>query len=196
MKDGYRYDVFLSYRRSDVVREWVHTHLKGELRGWLQESMPRDPQIFIDEEIEVGAEWPVALEQALLRSRCMVCVWSPAYFRSRWCLAEWETMRAREATLKAAGVEVPQIIYPLRFRDGDHFHPQARDTQWRDMEPFTDHRPAYRNTEGYGRFMEQVKAMADDLASIVAAAPPWDAAWPVVRPDEVSGLSIPQPRLA
>ena len=197
MQDGYRYDIFISYRRSQVVRDWVHNHLLGELRAWLTESMPRDPSIFVDEEIEVGDHWPTALEQALLRSRCMVCVWSPPYFRSRWCMAEWKTMEARLDHLRmAGGTELPRLVYPLRFHDGDLFPPEAKDTQWRDVTRYTDYRPSYRETAGYRAFMEEVKAMAGDLATILAAAPPWESSWPVVRPEPLDALDISQPRLA
>lgn len=197
MQDGYHYDIFISYRRSQVVRDWVHNHLLGELRAWLTESLPYDPSIFVDEEMDVGTHWPSGLEQALLRSRCMVCVWSPPYFRSRWCMAEWKTMEARLDHLRKAGTtELPRLVYPLRFHDGDLFPPEARDTQWRDMSPYTDYRLSYRETAGYRAFMDEVKVIAGDLATILAAAPPWEPGWPVVRPEPQGVLDISQPRLA
>ena len=92
----YQYDVFVSYRREPPVSEWVANHFLDGLVEWLGETMAEEPRIFVDvKRIETGTAWPDVLREALLTSRLMVSIWSPRYFRSRWCLAEHRSMRAR-----------------------------------------------------------------------------------------------------
>jgi hypothetical protein len=70
---------------------------------WLtQELGGRDATMFVDEtSIEMGAHWPAKIQQALQRSRCMVCVSSPQYFQSDWCFSEWSSFREREKQLRS-----------------------------------------------------------------------------------------------
>ena len=97
---GYKYHIFISYRRAGEAGEWVHNHFFPVLKGRLESMLPEEPKIFIDENIEKGSKWPEKLAQALHQSRCMIAVWSPGYFRSTWCVAEWETLLARERTIR------------------------------------------------------------------------------------------------
>src|SRR5262249_8127901 len=99
MADDYLYDVFVSYRHKEPVLDWLRHHFYPKLQRWLPNVMPRDPEIFVDWQIEVGSAWPLTLREGLLRSRCMVAICTPEYFRSPWCLAEWRSFRARERAL-------------------------------------------------------------------------------------------------
>jgi hypothetical protein len=113
---GYEFDVFISYRRSGTVPDWVHNHLHPLLRDCLADELSRDPVIFLDSTMETGVYWPVGLEWALRRSRLLLPVCSPQYFTSPWCVAEWGTMRAREAVTGMATEQWPRgLIYPLAF---------------------------------------------------------------------------------
>jgi hypothetical protein len=124
--DGYEYDVFISYRRADPVGGWVQNHFFPLLEMWLCESFPpgQDPKVYIDKKIETGAEWDEALRYALLRSRCLVSVWSPQYFGRKWCLAEWRSMRERERVLRERNNPKLKLVYPVKFNDGDSFPPE------------------------------------------------------------------------
>src|SRR3954452_7815046 len=95
----YRWDVFISYRRTQNVTGWVRNHLCPVLRRCLEDEMDRVPQVFVDDHLEVGQYWPDALEEVLATSRSLLAVWSPPYFTSAWCVAEWQSMRARERVL-------------------------------------------------------------------------------------------------
>jgi len=189
---AYEYDVFLSYRRQDPVGSWVGNHFDRELRQWLGQALPNDAKIFRDEvDIRVGTEWPVELERALKASKVIVCVWSPDYFRSNWCLAEWISMRERQ---KACG---KTVVYAVKFSDGLHYPKEAQITQQRDLSRFAFTPAQFRESSRYIEFQEAMRQMTEDLATTVLAAPPWDAGFPIVRPDDAPTAPAPAlPRFA
>jgi hypothetical protein len=89
----YKFDVFFSYKRNSLTLDWTRM-VHQRLRFWLSEEINRDAILFVDEDcIETGDRWPQKLREALALSRCMVCVWSPSYFRSSWCVSEWASFR-------------------------------------------------------------------------------------------------------
>ena len=54
------------------------------------------PVIFFDkQDIEPGADWPEALENALGTARAFVAVYAPAYFESEYCGKEWSAFASR-----------------------------------------------------------------------------------------------------
>ena len=87
---SYRYDVFVSY--GDIGR--IHSGYEGFLgkfSTYLAQELGRRPKIFIDDMIEAGHSWPHALAYALARSRVLVALWTPLYFKSPWCISEQPT---------------------------------------------------------------------------------------------------------
>src|SRR5688572_8465137 len=96
----YAYDVFLSYHCKEPVLGWVREQFQPTLEEWLTQELARDAKIFLDAtDIGTGDTWPVRLQHALQRSRVLVPVFSPTYFRRPWCVAELYSMRAREDLL-------------------------------------------------------------------------------------------------
>jgi hypothetical protein len=180
--DNYEYDVFISYRRIDPVRGWVHNHFFPLLKMWLQESFPprRCPIVFIDQEIETGAQWADELRYALLRSRCLVCVWSPSYFGQDWCLAEWLSMRGREIMLQKRIDSRLRLVYPVKFNDGDSFPPDAQAAQYMDLSQFNSPHPNFKDTLPYIDFDRRMQEVARKIADMVLAAPAWEPDWPLV----------------
>lgn len=181
---SYRYDVFLSYRRSGPgnVGQWVRNHFHRLLVDCLSDQLDWEPKVFFDLEAETGSDWPSMLEQALLHSKMLVAVWSPPYFRSAWCLAEWESMRAREQVVapgRPAG-----LIYPVVFSDSRTFPPAARTRQARDLKAWNNPFPSFQESRDYDRFYHEMLDIADELGRMLARAPAWQAGWPVQRPAE------------
>ena len=113
--DGYQFDVFVSYRRSGPgnAATWVRNYFHRMLEDCLADELGRTA-VFIDSEVETGAVWPPLLREALARSKILVAVWSPPYFHSPWCLAEWRTMEARERALGGTA----RLVYPVRSPTG------------------------------------------------------------------------------
>jgi hypothetical protein len=182
----YVYDVFVSYRHKPPVLDWIKNHFYPLLEQWLPNALPvgHAAKIFVDwEAIETGAAWPAKLQQALKCSRCLLPVWSPEYFRSHWCLAEWQTMLARERQLGMRTVELAEgLIYPVTFFDGEHFPPEARDCQQKDLCCWNSPHSVFRATADYVEFDRQVQALVQELAQMIQRAPAWQD-WPVILPE-------------
>lgn len=194
----YEFDVFISYRRKEPVLSWVRELFAPLVEQWLHESLPHEARVFRDEEsIETGAAWPLALEQGLLRSRLLVPVFSPSYFRSQWCLAEFESMRARE---RVVGLRTPAqpngLICPVVFHDGEHFPEAARALQSKDLRQWNQSGNALRGTERYVGFVHEIQGLAGELATLLARAPDWRPDWPIERPPSAPAVHAPLPRLA
>lgn len=197
MAEDYLYDIFISYRHKGQAMEWVRNHFHPLLEQRLPDSLPvqHELSVFIDLDIETGAAWPAKLRQALKNARCLVAVWSPEYFRSDWCLAEWQTMREREKLLGWRSEQNPQgLIYPVVFADGEHFPPEARAVQWRDLRAWNYGAPAFRDTVGFLDFDQQVQKLAGELAGMILTAPAWQD-WPVVTPNAAPEVVVKLPRL-
>src|ERR1035441_2037562 len=94
----YQYDVFFSYKRDPQSDAWHHEVME-KLRYWLKQELSQlDVPVFFDtEEIRTGVRWRNKLAEALTSSKTMICVWSPLYFQSQWCVSEWKTFAARES---------------------------------------------------------------------------------------------------
>jgi len=186
----YAYDVFFSYKRHDLTKEWtrqVHTRLKF----WLtQELGGREAALFVDEEsIETGDRWPDKLKEALKSSRCMVCVWSPEYFQSRWCVSEWKSFRARERRIR---MKSHGLIAPMKFHDGEHFPKEARKIQWIDVAAYTSTMPAFWASQRALELEDKLKELAASVAHVIQDAPSFKPDWPVV---EVEASDLPIPKL-
>ena len=81
-------NVFISHTGADIG--WAR-----ELHGWLSED---GHQVFLDVDrhdgVQVGVEWERLLYERLRLADAVVCVVSPAYFESVWCVAEIGAARA------------------------------------------------------------------------------------------------------
>lgn len=181
--------MFVSYRRAQPVYRWVTQVFVPILRERLPESLGRDAQVFLDEEsIDAGTLWPESLEQALVRSRCVVPIFNPSYFQRDWCVAEFATMIAR---MEASGVH---SIVPIQFSDGDFFDDRAKKLQWIRMEDFNELTTPSRARNRVA-FMREIRKLCDVIAERIKNAPPFDPAWHslVVRPPPPAGASFSVP---
>jgi FxsC-like protein len=116
------YDFFFSYTRADnngYLKKFFHAlneevcskagYPNGTLAGY-----------FDQDRLERGMEWSEALVGALQESSTLVCLYSPAYFKSTFCGREWAVFEDRRrlylAHQKAAGIpaaEPPAVIKPV-----------------------------------------------------------------------------------
>ena len=184
MLPDYYYHIFISYSRLGDVPGWVHTHFLPVLTNRMDAVWNESPQIFIDQKIDVGSDWPEDLANALHHSCCMLAIWSPSFFRSKWCMAEWETMLAREQQtgLRSRG-HTMGLVYPVVFSDGEYFPEAAKRTQSKfDLKDYTYPYPQFRNTPEYLKFHDKMTEVANGLVRLLQEVPPWNAAWTVVRP--------------
>jgi len=88
----FQFDAFVSY-------SWEDKHAVDQLVGQLQKVEPQ-PRLFVDRlELRVGAAWQRHIFESLDASRKVICVYSPAYLRSRVCQEEFNMalLRHRES---------------------------------------------------------------------------------------------------
>ena len=183
MADGYEYDVFLSAASETPVGEWVDNHFLGMLRIHLGNEMPpeRKPRVFWFKEQETGIHWQENLQKILTRSRILVSVLSPHYFRSEWCMAEFESMRKRETKLGMGSVEYPDgLIYPVLFSDGEYFEGVRRVAMVKDLSKWRYHWPQFRDSEKYLEFDKEMRTVGKELVQQIMKSPNWEKDFPVI----------------
>jgi hypothetical protein len=186
--DGYQFDVFLSYRRSGPgnAAAWVRHHFHRMLEDCLADELGL-AAVFIDLAVETGAVWPPLLRDALARSKVLVAVWSPPYFRSEWCLAEWRTMEARERELGGT----TRLVYPVRYSDGENFPDDAKQRQHFDARQVSNPYPAFTGSHRQADLFDTVQRIAAELAGMVTVVPPWQADWPECQVPDIAAAPKP-----
>lgn len=193
---AYEYDIFLSYPRQGSVGIWVHQHFLPLLQESLDGQLADSPKIFVDGAQPTGVTWPANIQKALLESRLLVAVWTPPYFRSDWCKAEWTSMLEREMVLEKQGLKPARgLVYPVVYSDGKHFDPRAKATQQRSLRDYTYPYPSFKDTVAYLAFHDAMKEVAFEIEEHLNAIPPWDPTWTVVLPPSVASKPLGLARL-
>jgi len=192
---SYEHDIFISYRRSSTAGEWVKNHLAPCLEARLNDVAPRPVRIFYDLRMADGVNWPAELKRQVRNSKLLLAVWSADYFRSAWCVAEWRSFREREALLGLFSDDHTQgLVYPVRYADGDYFHPEARLTLCRkDFSHLNYPYKIFVDTPKYIEFDELVKGIATDLVARLDTVPAWRADFPIVEPEPLPPAPFSRP---
>jgi TIR domain len=183
MATDYEYDVFVSYKRepddAQLMTPWIDG-VVSRLRLYLMQELGGRPvPLFLDRRaIANGQKWPEALRVGIRTSRCILAIWSPEYFHSRWCMTEWKSFVAREAALLA-----PQhgLVAPIRWTKDDWFPPEAKETQALDLSGYAATTEAFWKTERADELDQKIRSFAADLADVVRRAPPFSSDWPIVE---------------
>ena len=173
---GYEFDVFISYRRDGKPYKWVRNHFFPLLTESLDDHLPWDPAVFVDDEMEVGVDWPRRLQEALSRTKILIPVFSAQYFRSPWCMAEWRSMVERE---KLLGPGTCRLIYPILFADSETFPKFARRRSWKDLKAWAFGAPAFSQSKDYLDLEKEVREIASELVTLLRHAPKWQPGWPI-----------------
>ena len=175
----YEYDVFISYQRAgEDISAWVKNHFRPRLAEVLDNNFYRDVRIFCDDQVRTGASWAGEVQTALLRTRVLVPVCSPKYFRDEWCLAEWHSMAKREAL----STRTRPLIYPVIFCDSRNFPGWAHERRLRDLRQWNHPFEHFQAAPAYLGFNEQIHQIAGELEELIERAPDWQADWPVHTP--------------
>lgn len=179
---SYRYDAFFSYKRDLESDSW-HERVKNKLVFWLKQELRRtNVEIFFDtQDIRTGMQWKERLADAIRQSKCIVCLWSPLYFQSRWCVSEWMSFVQRGQLMGR------RLVMPASYFDGNTFPPEAKEIQFPDFSEFASTMPRFWDTESAVRFEEiRLKPFARDLAEVIRTAPPYDDAFTVYEAAEAA----------
>lgn len=181
---GYEFDVFLSYSREGGSPRWVHNHFLPKLRDCLTDEIGYVPRVFVDHETEPGSIWPGRLARMLGRSKILVAIYSPQYFRSGWCQAEWKSMAAREEVLGLASPELPSgLIFPVLYSDSHNFPSYGLDRVWHDMKGLDNPDPMFQQSQDWLEFHRRMRTLAIEVERMLRDVPPWQPDWPIVRPE-------------
>ncbi len=198
----YRWDVFLSYRRGklgeeSLADEWVRDNFKMLLRSYLTEELGgHGARVFFDQQvIKTGDDWADGISDGIRLSKCLVAVWTPSYWRSDWCTAEWNSFRERSevARLGPSGLAAPVLLCGDR-----HLPPEAKAVQYADFQDY-----AYlglRETALFLSFQQKVQELARNIARVVHRAPLFRTDWRFNPPDTNTdsgsgGPPVPRPQL-
>jgi hypothetical protein len=196
MSQFYVNDVFISYTHRGAVQKWTQ-YFYELLEDWLPNYLPYQPKIFIDWEIEGGTEWPAELQSELKSSRCMLAIWSPVYFLSKWCMAEFESFRDREKMLHLRTEQKPSgLIYPVLFTSPPVYLPtQVKTIHYNDLSRWAITSPAFKYTPIHVEFENRVKKLCSELAKMILNAPDWRDDWPITLPQPPVDTPFATPRL-
>lgn len=136
-------DVYVSYRPSAVLAEWLRS-FHDLFSSWLSEELGREVVISLQQTPQAGPD----------TARCLLAVWTPSYFQSEVCLREWR-----------AFVEGGRPVMPLLFTgDSSAVPPELRQYQYVDMSRFAYTGEAFRNTDLYIDYQKAVRKLAADVA--------------------------------
>lgn len=192
---GYENEIFLSYRRTDTVGLWVRNHFFPRLKSRLNEISAQPVTVYYDNLIAEGADWNRDLKNKLKRSKLLLAVWSADYFRSPWCMTEWESFRSREAEV-ALPPQVPSLVYPVRYADGEAFHPAAQAAQCtRDFTSLNFPDAVFQQSQKWLDFDSLVQDVARDLVARLPYVPKWRASFPIVQADPLDKVVMKRPRV-
>jgi hypothetical protein len=167
----YIYDVFISYRRHREWTPWTREHVYGLLDAYLTQELGRSPDIFVDERIEPGADWPGRLAVALGRARVLLAVFSRDYFGSDWCIHELDLMHDRLLRFPSS-----RLIIPVIGHDGDLIPAEIGRITPFDLSAFRN-TDLQRRTPRFEQFSESVKTLAPHVAAAIDSAPSFDPSW-------------------
>ncbi len=179
-QDGYLYDVFLSYSYKPNAQHWVHTRFYPKFNEWLDSALlgldvdaPPEPGgrvCLAKRELRLGDVWPDALREQLRRSKVLVAICSPHYFRSEWCKIEWDCFRQREGNPRMFRLRLP-LLYD---GENEYLMPKIDNIESIDFREYIYTSPAMdKEPEGY-RFERALKEFAVKVAAVVADAPMFD----------------------
>jgi hypothetical protein len=105
MPEELAYDVFVSYRRTEPDRGWVHGRLVPRLRSY-------GLAVCVDDDcFRLGAPLVLEMERAVLRSRYTLAVLTPAYVLSTY--AELENVLAEHLGLERAERRLVAVMREL-----------------------------------------------------------------------------------
>jgi TIR domain len=174
---SYAYDIFISYKKTDIGKYWVSKYFAPCLRHELGEILGRKAEIFFDEDdIRTGERWPDKLKRALASSKVLVPIFSGTYFCSEWCTREFVIIHHRQSKTPELA-ETGAIIVPVLVRDGDHLPKLAKELQYKQFHDYYTSCESFRAAPDFRKFEKAVEELAHDLHRAIQRAPKYDPAW-------------------
>jgi hypothetical protein len=167
----YLYDIFISYKRHPEWDNWVQEHIRNLLDTYLTQELARAPEIFIDDKIEIGSDWPEQLGRNLGGAKILIPILSKDYFASDWCIHELDLMHGRLLRHPEC-----RIIIPLIRHDGDMIPSEINRIKSYDIKKFGNP-DIQRRTPRYEQFSDVIGEIAPLIANAIQQAPTYNSAW-------------------
>jgi TIR domain len=176
---AYEYDIFLSYNRKFPHGDWVNDIFYPLFKSYIDEALNEDVKIFKDsQEIQSGYDWKLKIRSALIKSKVMVSIFSPSYFRSEWCMREFSTIYQRQKELGFLTLQNPTgLIIPIKIFDGEHFPEYASTLQMLNCIDFNRVGPGVKQTNLYIDLQGKLQTWVYDVAYALGNAPNFDSQW-------------------
>lgn len=199
---SYAHPVFISYKHSPTLDYWLPTYFEPLFQEYLDNFLASHRYkglIFRDSKLEAGDRWRQKIATLLKSSCTLLTFWSPQYFESPYCWAEWLTFRQREIELKMSD---SGLVVPVLACEGDAFPQDAELTQAVDLSKFVTKCRGFENMPQFMDFESAVKDLARNVAQRVKASPEFRPDWPVVDfadksvLEKTSSQAVPFPSLA
>lgn len=164
----------------------MHNHFRPKLEARLRDyAGTKKEKIFCDVNMGDGVNLTEELKNAIRKSALLVSVWSASYFRSSWCMAEWQSFRKRDEQLGMFGPDnSSSLIYPILYAGAhnDFHHDAQKPLLKKDFSELNYPEPVFKESVAYLKFDDLVKEVARDLATRLRNLPPWNEAFPIVEP--------------
>jgi hypothetical protein len=166
---SYQNDIFISYRREKYAwTPWARDTFKVALESCLQRELGDPPNIFIDDQTPIGANFVSHLARTLARSKVMVALLSKDYFTSEWCVHELDLMMER-----AAGYD---LIIPIVVHDGQTIPDAVCLLQYADFRDYAI--PALCDAGLlHAEFWSKLVKLAPRIGTAVEVAPDFNPKW-------------------
>jgi hypothetical protein len=165
----YQRDVFISYRREEYAwTPWARDTFNRALASWLQRELGRPANVFIDEQVPIGADYVDHLAEMLVQSRVMVALLSKDYFSSSWCVHELDLMIERS--------KGNDLIIPIVVHDGEVIPDALARLNYADFKKFAT--PALCDAGPlYVEFWTAISKLAPRIGRAIENAPAFDGQW-------------------
>ncbi len=178
---AYKYDVFLSYYRSDENHaNWVDNTFYSLFKTFLSDALNKKVEVFKDtNDILSGQEWNMKIREGLIHSKIMIPIFSPGYFRSEWCKKELAVMDYRQISCGYMSAANPDgIVVPMRVRDGEFFPGSVTSRmQIRDFNDCFRVGIEINKPPIFYKFQDQLDSWVKDVAYAYNKAPDWNDDW-------------------
>ncbi len=171
MRDGYKYDVFVSYEPESVFEEWITDLFLGKFEGMLRQHLilPMNKPLSICKNRKNSSR----IETELLHSKCLLAICSPTYFKFPQCKKELSIMFERERRLEYRTESNPnKLVLTIGVHDGELF-PDIVDK----VEGFLDFKeltsPSIVYTPKGVELDNKINQLAAEVKKIIDNAPSW-----------------------
>jgi hypothetical protein len=184
MRMDYEYDIFISYPYkedgevyADMIEDWVESCLIPRLYNWVR--MDRGHNVLITSgrhAIRGGDIWPQRLQEVLARSRILVPLFCPLYFKSDWCQKELLVFLRRAETLNLRINGKCPLVVPITIYKTPNLPSAVEKIQSIDCRKYMMYSEELVSSD-LSKFGKLLKNWAPDIEEKIQNAPPWQGSW-------------------